>query len=169
MSSFLPSEDRPNLSDCVPNISLPAKAVKEAHRLPFLHTIMAVHILLFFLHPLVPAGLQQFSTPPMALATRSPMDSVEFGCRHNAVLDNARHTRSTPSYCTCQERCSSVTTHSCSTVGHISSVSTCRTKSKNTCVMKQHQAHSNGTVSLFTPIHAHSFAFVFPAFPPMTQ
>lgn len=96
MSPFFPSEDRPNLVDRVPNISLPAKAVNEAHQLPLLHTIVAFRFLLFFSHPLVLAGLQQFSTPPVALATRSPMDSAGFGSRQNAVLDNARRTRSTP-------------------------------------------------------------------------
>lgn len=38
-------------------------------------------------------------------------------------------------------------------------VSKCRTKGKNRCGMKQHWAHTNGAVILFTPTYVHSFAY----------
>lgn len=50
-----------------------------------------------------------------------------------------------------------------------SSVSKCGTKGKNRCGMKQHWAHSNGTVGLFTPAYVHSFAFAYLNSHPMTQ
>lgn len=47
-------------------------------------------------------------------------------------------------------------------------VSKCRTKGKNRCGMKQHWAHSSGTIGLFTPAYVHSFAFAYPNSHPMT-
>lgn len=86
--------------------------MNKIHRLPFLQIIAAFHIC--SASHICQCCLWQFVAPPRALAT----DRNGFGCRHDARLGSARHTRSTCDYCTPQGSYSSVTIHSCSTWGH---------------------------------------------------
>lgn len=94
------------------NSQLPVKAMNKIHRLPFLRIIAAFHIC--SASYICQCCLWQFVAPPRALA----MDRNVFGCRHNAWLNSAGHTRSTCDYCTPPRSYFSVTIHSCSTQGH---------------------------------------------------